>query len=184
MNLTRLSLANPAALVVIVLLLVGVGTASLFQLPIQLLPPIDQPQISVSTFWRGAAPADMESVIIEQQERVLRNLPGLTHIQSNIGQSNGNVNLTFEMHHDMQRAYLDVINRLQQVPTLPRDANGPWVNLSGDNFTSGNAASLLVRAIDAQDPRNPGEVHPIVCLHTTAVATSSLWYTERFVMFC
>ncbi len=103
MNLTRLSLANPAALVVIVLLLVGVGTASLFQLPIQLLPPIDQPQISVSTFWRGAAPADMESVIIEQQERVLRNLPGLTHIQSNIGQSNGNVNLTFEMHHDMQR---------------------------------------------------------------------------------
>ena len=162
MNLTRLSLANPAALVVIVLLLVGVGTASLFQLPIQLLPPIDQPQISVSTFWRGAAPADMESVIIEQQERVLRNLPGLTHIQSNIGQSNGNVNLTFEMHHDMQRAYLDVINRLQQVPTLPRDANGPWVNLSGDNFTSGNAASLLVRAIDAQDPRNPGEFHPIV----------------------
>ena len=162
MNLTRLSLANPAALVVVVLLLVGVGTAALFKLPIQLLPPIDQPQISVSTFWRGAAPADMESVIIEQQERVLRNLPGLTQIQSNINQSRGNINLTFEMDHDMQRAYLDVINRLQQVPALPREANGPWVNLAGGNFSSGNAASLLVRAVDADDPRSPGDFHPVV----------------------
>ena len=124
-NLTKLSMANPAAVVVVVVLLLILGAVSLGRLPIQLLPNIDQPTINVWTNWRGAAPADMESVIIEQQERVLRNIPGVERTQSGIRQGNGNVLLTFAVGTDMQRAYLDVINRLQQVPALPRDANGP-----------------------------------------------------------
>ena len=162
MNLTKLSMANPAAVAVVVILLLVLGAVSLGRLPIQLLPNIDQPTINVWTNWRGAAPADMESVIIEQQERVLRNIPGLERTQGGIRQGNGNVLLTFAVGTDMQRAYLDVINRLQQVPPLPRDANGPWVNLGGDNFSGGNAASLLVRSLNADDARDPADFQPVI----------------------
>lgn len=162
MNLTRIALANPAAAVVTTVLAVIAGAVSLFGLPIQLLPAIDQPQITVWTQWRGAAPADMESVIIEQQERALRNIPGLEHLQSNIQQGSGGVTLSFAIGADMQRAYLDVINRLQQVPALPRDADGPWVNMGGDDFSGGNAASLLVRTLDHADTRDPADFHTLI----------------------
>ncbi len=162
MNLTKIALANPAAAIVTTILIVIAGAVSLFGLPIQLLPAIDQPQITVWTQWRGAAPADMESVIVEQQERALRNIPGLEHLQSNIQQGTGGVVLTFRIGADMQRAYLDVINRLQQVPALPRDANGPWVNMGGDDFSGGNAASLLVRTLDQNDTRDPADFHELI----------------------
>ncbi len=162
MNLTRIALANPAAAIVTAILVVIAGAVSLFGLPIQLLPAIDQPQITVWTQWRGAAPADMESVIVEQQERALRNIPGLEHLQSNIQQGTGGIILTFGIGADMQRAYLDVINRLQQVPALPRDANGPWVNMGGDDFSGGNAASLLVRTLDQNDTRDPADFHELI----------------------
>lgn len=162
MNLTKLSMANPAAVVVVVVLLLILGAVSLSRLPIQLLPNIDQPTINVWTGWRSAAPADMESVIIEQQERVLRNIPGVERTQSGIRQGNGNVLMTFAVGTDMQRAYLDVINRLQQVPALPRDVDGPWVNLGGDNFSGGNAASLLVRSINADDARDPADFQQVI----------------------
>ncbi len=162
MNLTRIALANPAAAIVTTVLAVIAGAVSLFELPIQLLPAIDQPQITVWTRWRGAAPADMESVIVEQQERALRNIPGLEHLQSNIQQGTGGVVLSFAIGADMQRAYLDVINRLQQVPALPRDADGPWVNMGGDDFSGGNAASLLVRTLDHADTRDPADFHELI----------------------
>ncbi len=162
MNLTRLSLANTATVAVVAVLIGVAGLVSLYKLPIQLLPAIDQPQITVFTNWRGAAPADMESVVIEQQERVLRAIAGLERVESQINQGSGNVNLTFAIGTDMQRAYLDVINRLQQVPPLPRDANGPWVNLGGWDFSGGNAASLLVRTLSEDDPRDPAEFHDVI----------------------
>lgn len=162
MNFTRVAFANPAATVVLTLLLLVAGSVSLLQLPIQLLPPIEEPEIAVWTNWRGAAPADMESVIIEQQERVLATIPGLERIQSNIRQGNGGLNLQFAMGADMQRAYLDVINRLQQVPALPDDAEGPWVRMGGNDFSGGNAASLLIRTLDASDARDPADFHPMI----------------------
>lgn len=162
MNLTRTSLGNPAAAVVIALLLCLLGASSLFKLPIQLLPTIDSPEIMIWNNWRGAAPSDMESVIIEQQERVLQAIPGLEHAEANINQGSGNLRLVFKLGTDMQRAYLDVINRLQQTPAMPADAEGPWVNLGGWDFSGGNAASLLVRSLDPSDARDPAEFNDVI----------------------
>ena len=72
MNLTAVALRNPAACVVLTLLLLTAGSVALMGLPVQLLPPIEEPEITVFTNWRGAAPSEMEAVIVEQQERVLR----------------------------------------------------------------------------------------------------------------
>ena len=65
MNLTRNALKNPAAILVIVALIVIFGFLSVYKLPIQLTPDIEQPQITISVGWRSAAPEEMESVIIE-----------------------------------------------------------------------------------------------------------------------
>lgn len=150
MNLTRTSLKNPAAIVVIVTLIVVFGTISLFSLPSQLLPSIEQPKITISTAWRAAAPEELEAAIIEPQENVLKNTQGVTDINTNINKGSGAITLTFEIGSNMQKAMLDVINNLNQAPPLPLDASEPIVS-EGGGGGSANAASLLIRPLPGND---------------------------------
>ena len=72
MNLTETSLRNPAGVLVAILMVALLGVFALVKLPIQLFPNIEEPVISIFTNWRAAAPTEIESEIIEPQERALR----------------------------------------------------------------------------------------------------------------
>jgi len=149
MNLTRASIKNPAAVFVLMALLLVFGIISLFRLPIQLIPDIEQPQINIGSGWRNAAPEEVESVIIEPLEDAVRNTPGVTEITTNIQRGFGNITLTYEVGTDMQGAMLDVINRLNQAPPLPVDAFDPVISAGGGNQGgTAAAASLLIRTTD------------------------------------
>jgi len=150
MNLTDLSTRQWPSVAVAVALVTLFGLTSIAMLPIQLLPTIEEPQISIANFWRAAAPEEMEANIIEPQESVLRNTPGLTNINSFIGRGSGFVNLSFAVGTDIQTAKLDVINNLTQAPARPNDALEPQVFVGGGQQTPG-AASLLIRVL----PGNP-----------------------------
>ncbi|MEM7084071.1 MAG: efflux RND transporter permease subunit [Pseudomonadota bacterium] len=150
MGLTEFNFKHWPAMAVVVALVVVFGILSALRLPIQLLPNIEEPQISIGNFWRAAAPEEMESVIIEPQEEVLRNLPNLTSINSWITRGSGWINLSFATGTDIQEAKLNVINALNQTPPRPADAQEPQVNTGGGGRTPG-AASLLVRVL----PGNP-----------------------------
>ncbi len=152
MNLTRAALKNPAAVIVIVALVMVFGLMSVFKLPIQLIPDIEQPQINISTGWRSAAPAEMESVIIEPIENVVKNTPGVTKVTTNIRRGFGNITLTFDVGADMQKAMLDVINNLNQAPPIPLDAMDPVISAGGGRGGP-NTASLMIKTL----PDNPAQ---------------------------
>jgi multidrug efflux pump subunit AcrB len=150
MNLTRAALKNPAAIIVIVALVMVFGLLSVFKLPIQLTPDIEQPQINISTGWRSAAPSEMESVIIEPIENVVKNTQGVTKVTTNIRRGSGSITLTFDVGADMQKAMLDVINNLNQAPPIPLDAMDPIVSAGGGRGGP-NTASLMIKTL----PDNP-----------------------------
>ncbi|QBG36955.1 efflux RND transporter permease subunit [Litorilituus sediminis] len=152
MNYTRTALKNPAAVIVIVALVMVFGLLSIFKLPLQLTPDIEQPQISIFTGWRSAAPAELESVIIEPIENVVKNTQGVTKVTTSIGQGFGDITLTFDVGADMQKAMLDVINNLNQAPPLPLDAFEPVVSAGGGRGGP-NTASLMIKTL----PDNPVE---------------------------
>lgn len=142
MNITKVSLNNPASLAVVLALIVLFGYLSIKDRPLQLLPPLSQPQISIFNNWRAAAPAEMESNIIEPQETILRRTPGLKEITSNINRGFTNTTLTFEQDTDLQQALINVINNLNQAPPLPADAGEPFVAVGGQGQP--NVASIQV----------------------------------------
>ncbi|MCE9687864.1 efflux RND transporter permease subunit [Shewanella sp. AS16] len=150
MDLTNISTRNPAGTLVTLLLIAVFGILAIAKLPIQLLPDIQRPQISVFNNWRSAAPQEMESNIIEPQENVLRRVPGVIEMTSNISQGFGGVTLTFEVGSNMQEAMINVINALNQTPPRPLDANEPFINVGGGNGAP-NLASILIRMA----PDNP-----------------------------
>ena len=152
MNLTELSARHWPSVAVTVALVTLFGVLSIAKLPIQLLPTIEEPQITVANFWRAAAPEEMESAIIEPLENVLKNTPGLTNISSWVGRGTGWINLSFAVGTNIQTAKLDVINNLNQAPPRPADAIEPQVFAGGGGQTPG-AASLLIRVL----PDNPNK---------------------------
>ena len=131
MNLTRLSITNPIGVLVAVLLALIFGSISLSRLPVQLTPEVEKPEITITTAWRSAAPDEIESEIIEPQEKVFRGLPGMTEITATASRGQGKINIEFIVGMDMQRALLEVLNRLNRVPFYPEDADEPIISSVG-----------------------------------------------------
>jgi len=129
-----MGLSNPVAVAVGCMLLVIFGLISLFRLPVQLTPNIDRPTISISTGWRAAAPAEIESEIVEPQEEQLRDVPGLKRMNSTASQGRGSISLEFDVGADLNRALIAVITRLNQVSNYPADVTEPSVRVGSDQF--------------------------------------------------
>ncbi|MCW9017673.1 MAG: efflux RND transporter permease subunit, partial [Kangiellaceae bacterium] len=137
MTLTTASLKNPTAVVVAILLAALFGIISLSKLPVQLTPDVSQPMITISTGWRAAAPEEMEAEIIERQEDVLKGLQGLASLESTSSQGNGNITLRYNTGVNLERALIDVMNALNQVPSYPPDATEPVISVGGNTtFTA------------------------------------------------
>ncbi len=133
MILTRLSLYNPVGVVVAVLLVFLFGVISLSRLPVQLTPEVEQPEITITTSWRAAAPNEVEAEIVEPQEDVLRGLPGMTQLLAKAQQGRAELTVTFAVGTDLRRGLLEVLNRLNQVPSYPEDADEPVISTVGGN---------------------------------------------------
>ena len=136
MKLTQQSLSNPVAVVVAILLVLLFGTIGLFRLPIQMIPTVERPIIEISTRWRSAAPEEVESEILEQQEDALRGLPGVDKMEASASRGFAQINLEFEINIDLQRALIEVMNRLNRVPRYPPDADEPVVYAGRGSFGS------------------------------------------------
>ena len=134
MTLTKLSLSNPVAVVVGCILIAIFGMLSLFRLPIQMTPEIARPEITIWTGWRASAPNEIESEIIEPQEDVLRSIPGLLKMQSSASYGTGYINLQFAIGTDMNRALIEVMSRLNQVPRYPVDATEPVIRVGTESM--------------------------------------------------
>jgi multidrug efflux pump subunit AcrB len=155
-NLTERSLKSPIGVVVGVGLVVVLGIVALIRLPVQLFPDIEEPVITIFTGWRAAAPAEVESELIEPQEQALRGLSGLQQIQSFANAGGSFINLEFSIGTDMGRTLIDVISRMNQLPPLPRDADAPRISL-GENGGGGPNETLSWFFVQLK-PGTPGPV--------------------------
>jgi multidrug efflux pump subunit AcrB len=131
LNLTANSLKNPAAIAVVVAVILIFGVSSLLHLPVQLFPDIENPTIAIQTGWRAASPREIESEIIEPIEAVLRGLPGLKEMSANAQPGEGWIGLEFGLDTDMDRTLIEVISRMNRLDPLPRDATQPLITLGG-----------------------------------------------------
>jgi HAE1 family hydrophobic/amphiphilic exporter-1 len=133
MKIVQEAVRYPVTTTVGVALLALFGTIALLRLPIQLTPDVEEPQVSVSTFWPGASPSEVEREIVEEQEEQLKSLEGLVEMESSSSDSFGRVTLTFATGTDLDAALLKVSNRLEQVPRYPEDADKPVIAAVGAN---------------------------------------------------
>lgn len=131
MTLIKNAIRYPVTTSVGVIFVVLFGSLSLFRIPIQLTPDVDEPNITVSTLWPGASPMEVEREIVDEQEEQLKSLEGLLELESTSADSQGSITLTFPVGTDIDAALLRVSNRLQQVRAYPTDAEKPVISSVG-----------------------------------------------------
>jgi HAE1 family hydrophobic/amphiphilic exporter-1 len=141
MKLVEGAIRFPVTTAVGVILLVMFGALALRRIPVQLTPTVDEPQITVSTFWPGASPAEIEREIVIRQEEQLKGIEGLRQMESSSSDSFGRVDLRFQLGTDKEAALLKVANALDQVPRYPSDADKPIIFASN---TEGSAIAWFV----------------------------------------
>ena len=113
------------------MMVVMFGWVALKTIPIQLIPDVNRPVITVTTNWRGASPAEVEREIVNRQEEVLRGLEGLTDMTSSSDDGRARVTLEFKVGSNMDKSLLLVSNRLDRVGGYPAEANEPTLKTAG-----------------------------------------------------
>ncbi|GAB4388290.1 MAG: efflux RND transporter permease subunit [Thermodesulfovibrionales bacterium] len=149
MDIIRFSIEKPVTVIVGVILVVMFGIIGLMAMPYQLSPTVIEPEITVTTFWRGATPYEVEREIIEEQEKVLKGIPGLVEMESQAYDSNGSITLRFAIGTAVDDALLRVSNKLNEVPSYPENVEKPVINATGA------AASPVIWMILKTDEDNP-----------------------------
>jgi HAE1 family hydrophobic/amphiphilic exporter-1 len=114
------------------------GIISLLNLPLELQPGGDRPQITITTPYPGAGPAEVEDLITRPLEEQMEEVEGVQEITSSSRPGASAITLEFATGSNMNERLLDTLNRLQQVRSLPTEAQESSVNL-----VSGSRAPMM-----------------------------------------
>jgi HAE1 family hydrophobic/amphiphilic exporter-1 len=125
------------------------GLVSYTNLPLNLMPDLDYPTITVRTEFEGAAPAEVEKYVSEQLEEELSTVPGLVSYESISRAGLSDVILEFEWDTDMGEVSQAVRERLGLID-LVDEARRPLVLRYDPNLDP-----ILRLALAAEDDTIP-----------------------------
>ena len=131
MDPIRFSIEKPVTVIVGIILVVLFGWIGLTSLPYQLSPSVIEPEITVRTTWSGATPYEIEREIIEEQEKVLKGIPGLVEMESTSSNSRGTITLKFSIGTEVDGVLLRVSNKLDEVRSYPENVDKPVISATG-----------------------------------------------------
>jgi multidrug efflux pump len=134
MILSDISIKRPVFATVVSLLLIVLGVASLMRLPVREYPAIDPPVVSVTTTYRGASAAVVDTQITELIEAAVAGIEGIKFISSQSRDERSQVTIEFRLTRNVDAASNDVRDRVARtLARLPEQADTPIVaKVDGD----------------------------------------------------
>ncbi|MFA6598273.1 MAG: efflux RND transporter permease subunit [Ignavibacteriaceae bacterium] len=128
MWLTRLALKYPITTFMVAIAVFVLGFVSLYQLPIDMLPNIQIPVVSVITYNNGAGPTDMEQTVTVPIERVVSSTNNVNYVQSSTREGVSSLRVYFNWDASTDVGLIDVIQKVNRILNfLPAAASQPLV---------------------------------------------------------
>jgi HAE1 family hydrophobic/amphiphilic exporter-1 len=125
-NLSRFSIHRPIFAVMVTLIVIIVGVISLLRLPVDLMPDITYPSISVWTPYENASPEEVEKMVTRPIEQAVSAVPGVEEMTSRSNEGWSSVTVKFGWGANLDAAASDVRDRLDRVyRRLPEDIDRP-----------------------------------------------------------
>ncbi|QCE33262.1 efflux RND transporter permease subunit [Acetobacteraceae bacterium] len=147
-SISRFFIDRPVLAWVIGIIVMLVGTVSLFKMPISQYPPIAAPAVNITVSDPGASAETVNNTVVQP---ILQQMFGLDHLEYVTSTSYGNgtmlIDLTFEQGTNPDIAQVQVQNRLQVVqPQLPQE-----VVSQGISVLKEQASFMMVLSFSCKD---------------------------------
>ncbi|PDW03505.1 efflux RND transporter permease subunit [Candidatus Viridilinea mediisalina] len=124
--ISDMAIRQPVFITMVMLAVVTFGLLSFRTLPVNLLPDIDIPVMSVSLRYPGAGPESVADQVVRPLEDSVNTIAGLRDLTSQANDGLAILILEFEAGTDIAKADQDVREKINAVmPALPRDVRQP-----------------------------------------------------------
>ncbi len=134
MFISDIAIKRPVFSVALSLMIIMVGLLSYMNLSLQQYPDVEEPIITVTTTYPGAASSIIESKLTTRLEDALSGITGLDYMESTSKTAQSQVTLFFRAGTPMSDVASEIRERIAQVrDQLPEKANDPQVAKSTSN---------------------------------------------------
>jgi len=128
MFLSNISIKRPVMMSMIILAVVLFGLLAFFNIPLNLMPDIKLPFVTIQVVYPGAGPQEVETEIIEPVEDVVSTISGIDTLTSYAMENVGITLIEFELGKDVDVANQEVKDKVDSILNqFPDDARLPVV---------------------------------------------------------
>ena len=126
MNLSTISIHRPVTVLMVCLVAVLLGVVAFLNIPVDLMPEIVYPTISVRAEYEGVAPEEMETLVVRPLEEAFSAAPNVESISSSVYEGLCYVRVGFDYGIDIDEAANELRTRLDRRRRyLPEDMDPP-----------------------------------------------------------
>jgi hydrophobe/amphiphile efflux-1 (HAE1) family protein len=131
MTLSETSIKNPVFAWMLMSGLIIFGAISFSRMGISQLPDVDYPVVSVNIRLEGAAPAVIETSIVDIVESAVMSIQSIRSVTSESENSEGTVTIEFELNRNIDLAVSDVQAKVGSIlQKLPKQITAPTIRKS------------------------------------------------------
>lgn len=149
MILAEYSVKRPIGITMIMCIVMIFGVVSFYHLPIDLMPDITYPRITISASYSNASPVEIETLVTRPIEQAISAVPGVEEITSSSTEGSSRVRVSFAWGTDLDSASNDIRDRIDRIiGRLPDDMNRPMLR----KFDAAAFPILILGASGDLDP--------------------------------
>jgi HAE1 family hydrophobic/amphiphilic exporter-1 len=149
MNIARAAVTRPVAVSMQIAALVLVGAICLLRLPVDLLPKVSLPTVSVSTSWPNVAPEEIEWQITRPLEQAVSAASNLYEVSSTSSEGSSSVRVQFQWGTDIGAASVEVLQLVERARR--RFPNDPTLSTPIVFRFDPNQSPILVYGVSGED---------------------------------
>ncbi|ARA92442.1 acriflavin resistance protein [Rhodothermaceae bacterium RA] len=127
-SLTDLSIRRPVATTMFYLVIITIGIVGFRYLPVDLLPPIEFPRLTVYVNYPNVGPEEIEQIITDPIENAVSGVPNVERVTSSSEEGRSRVSLEFAQGTSLDEAANDLRAALDRIrDDLPLEAEPPGI---------------------------------------------------------
>src|SRR5882757_4610788 len=134
MWITKTSINQPVFATMVMVALLVLGVSSYLRLPVEQMPDVANPTVSLQVDYPGASPEALENDVIKPIENQINSVDGVHRIYATMREGTAFMQIEFRLDTNVDVATQEVRDKIAQIrPTFPRDVKDPQVSRANND---------------------------------------------------
>ena len=134
MWITKTSINQPVFATMVMVALLVLGVFSYQRLPVEQMPDVANPTISLEVDYPGASPEALENDVVKPIENQINSVDGIKRIYSTMREGTAFMQIEFRLETNVDVATQEVRDKVAEIrPTFPRDVKDPLVTRANND---------------------------------------------------